>query len=1205
MAKPSPSSTAQDFCAPEIAPELARLAAGMAVLGMPACLISPDEIIVRVNSAYCRISGKTPEQAEGRRIADVIGRDAYETVHPHLLHSLRTGEPSQFHRSWRDPAGQSHWLLVNYYPERNASGNVVGLMAVLTDSKLLEKLASDTVERERVLRKLTDSAGLPVMYLDDQLVLRLANQPFFEWVDTTEADAIDRPIAKTLGEAAANYYLPLAERALRGETLTVTTQSMARRHGKRHIEVSFYPDRRDDGSVPGVLVLAFDVEDHYRLRQEISNREQQLKLLTDSIGLPLSYIDADRRIRFYNKTGTEWSGLAETFIVGKSIYDAFPADVVAWTKPYLERALAGTPQVYERLSTWPGRGQRWIRGHMMPDRRPDGTVAGIYTVLLDIHDDVMLRQDLEQQERRMRLFADNIPEAIVYLDTAGRYRFVNNTFLQQRGKSRHEVIGKSFREVLKPEVVEFAAPFIERALAGETNVYERLATFVDGSQRWIRNRSVPDVAADGTVQGIYIAGIDVHDIKLVGESLKASEAELREAMDSLPYPMAYVDAFGRYRLVNKSLEDSFGKTRDELIGRDLRELFGDERVAEVEPLWQRALAGETVTVERMLLNGDKQQRWMSVRYTPRLDASGKVIGFYTAAADIDDLKRKELELRHVNWLLSSHFENTPLAVIEWDREFRVQRWSAQAEKIFGWREQDIIGQPILEEAFVAEDDVAQVKEVMVRLVSGEEPRVTCLNRNYRKDGRIIWCEWYNSTLRDDSGKVISILSLAQDVTARILSEERLVHQASHDGLTGLPNRSMLQERLRQAITRARRIGCRVAALFIDLDRFKEVNDTLGHRIGDELLRDIAQRLSEMVRESDMLVRLSGDEFMVVLEHINDLDAPRLVAGKLIEEIAQAAFIEGHEIHVSASVGISVFPDDADDVENLLKNADMAMYRAKSQGKNAYEVFSPELAERGSNMRLMENAMRAAINHTEFEVHYQPIVSMQTGKIVGAEALLRWHHPSRGTVLPGDFIPLAEDTGLIHEIGHFVLDRAFEQVRSWHAAGYTDLRIAVNLAAGQFRDLHLLDRIRERVRRTGCDPRALTVEVTETGMLRDPEVVGRTLSALRDDGFGVAIDDFGTGFSSLSHLKRFPIDTLKVDRSFVADILIDKGDAAIVSAVVAMARALDIRVVAEGVEREEQRLRLAEMGCDSWQGFLLSPALRATDFEALLRRQRSG
>jgi diguanylate cyclase (GGDEF)-like protein len=484
------------------------------------------------------------------------------------------------------------------------------------------------------------------------------------------------------------------------------------------------------------------------------------------------------------------------------------------------------------------------------------------------------------------------------------------------------------------------------------------------------------------------------------------------------------------------------------------------------------------------------------------------------------------------------------------------------------------------------------------------PHTTSLNRNYRKDGRVIWCEWYNSNLYDEANQLVSVLSLAQDVTARVNAEERLVHQATHDSLTGLPNRAMLQERLRQSIMRARRNSSRVAALFIDLDRFKDVNDSLGHRVGDELLRLMAIRLGRVLRETDFLVRLSGDEFMVVLEQITEIESAQLVAIKLIDELRAPSMIEGHEIYISGSVGISLFPDDADDGETLLRNADMAMYRAKERGKNTFQVFSRELAEQGSNMRILENAMRTAIQRNEFELYYQAKIDMVSRRIVGAEALLRWHHPSRGLVMPGEFIHLAEETGLVHDIGNWVLDTAFAQLRKWREMGLNHLNVAVNIAAGQFRATNLAERIIDRIKLEGCDPRKIEIEITETGMLRDPEGVGRTVSALRAVGVSVAIDDFGTGYSSLSHLKRFPIDTLKIDRSFVADVLTDRDDAAIVYAVIALAHALEINVVAEGVETEAQRVLLAQQGCGAYQGYLFSRPVPAADFEALVRKHQS-
>jgi diguanylate cyclase (GGDEF)-like protein/PAS domain S-box-containing protein len=668
--------------------------------------------------------------------------------------------------------------------------------------------------------------------------------------------------------------------------------------------------------------------------------------------------------------------------------------------------------------------------------------------------------------------------------------------------------------------------------------------------------------------------------------------------------MTYIDRDMRLQFANKQLEAVMGKSEAALVGKSLLEIYGDTTFTEMGPTWNRVLAGENISMERMVEQTDGSTRWMLVRYSPRLDAHGNVAGFYSAATDIDELKRTEIALRHANWRISSHFENTPLAIIEWDAKFHVQRWSKQAERIFGWTEAEVIGKSINQWRFVSDDDAQQLEKVTARMLNGAESHATSLNRNYRKDGRTIWCDWYNSILRDDAGHVVSILSLAQDVTARVQAEERLIHQATHDGLTGLPNRMLLQERLQHALMRARRNGERVAALFIDLDRFKDVNDTLGHRIGDELLREIASRLSNLVRETDLLVRLSGDEFMVVVEGVTDLESPSTVASKVLAELRRPSLIEEHEIRISGSIGISLFPDDAEDVETLLKNADIAMYQAKAAGKNAFQRFSRDLAEKGTSMRMMESSLRAAVALDQLVLHYQPKVDLNTQRIVGAEALIRWNHPKRGLIGPGEFIHLADDAGLVHEIGDWVLDTAFKQMRTWQDEGIDDLEVAVNLAAGQFSASNLAESIIERIHRAGVNPNNVEVEVTETGMLRDPVGVGRILSTLRDHGIRVAIDDFGTGYSSLSHLKRFPIDTLKIDRSFVADVLTDRDDAAIVSAVLALAKALDLRTVAEGVESEAQRISLATQGCNSFQGFLFSKPLEAASFAELIRKQRS-
>ncbi|MEQ1517867.1 MAG: PAS domain-containing protein, partial [Usitatibacteraceae bacterium] len=979
------------------------------------------ELVLRfMNKPFQRWIGSTNPALIGKHVATVIARAAYEFYLPFLQRCLQ-GETQKLETLSLALAGPQRHVRMEFHPDVRPDGEISGAYIVGYDIEEEYQLRQSLIAKERELRTMMDSVNMPLTKSDSDLRYLYVNQVACDWFARAKEEIIGRHWSEMLDEEQFAAVQPLAARALTGETINYERFASFPGHPPGHIRITILPDRTPSGDVCGVYVVVTDIEHDHQLTQQIIERERQLQLITDNIGIPISYIDADKCVRFYNKPGEEWFGLKRKDVIGKTVKDAFGLDVLSSVEPHIDAAMRGRLTSYDRLAELPGKGMRWTRGQLVPDKRADGTIAGIYSVLTDIHDDVVLRENLQTQERQLRLFTDNIPESIAYIDNQRRYRFVNKTFLAQRGMARHEVIGKTSEEVIGRDAAAIAAPYIKRALNGETVVFERLVQGISGGPRWHRIRTVPDINPDGGVQGLYLVGTDIHEIRMAHAELESSEAELRNAMDSLPYPMAYVDKTLHYRMVNRSLELLMARGRDELVGKHLLEVFGETRFEDARPIFDRVFRGETMSVERLIGAGNGEERWMTLRYTPRYAPDRSVIGFYSAATDIDELKRAELELRRANWLLTSHFENSPLAVIEWDQDFHVRRWSRQAERIFGWNEKEVLGKHFRDWRFVVEDDDPQFSAVNMRLLDAAHPRTTSLNRNYRNDGRIIWCEWYNSSLRDDSGKVVSILSLTQDVSTRVLAEERLIYQATHDALTSLPNRAMLQDRMQQAIARARRNGVRVAALFIDLDRFKEVNDTLGHRIGDELLREIAERLKVTLRESDFLVRLSGDEFMVVLEQLADLEPPRLVAAKILEEIRRPTRIEGHEIHVSASIGISLFPDDADDVESLLKNSDMAMYRAKELGKNAFQFFSEALAEQGAAMRLLENSLRSALVRHEFELYYQPKVDMRTGSIVGAEALLRWHHPTRGLVMPAEFVKLAEEAALMQEIGNWVLD----------------------------------------------------------------------------------------------------------------------------------------------------------------------------------------
>ena len=445
--------------------------------------------------------------------------------------------------------------------------------------------------------------------------------------------------------------------------------------------------------------------------------------------------------------------------------------------------------------------------------------------------------------------------------------------------------------------------------------------------------------------------------------------------------------------------------------------------------------------------------------------------------------------------------------------------------------------------------------------------------------------------------------LRRDIEERKQAERSIRHMAHHDSLTGLPNRALFRDRLSHAMAQADRYQQKLAVMFLDLDRFKAINDTLGHNVGDQLLRIAAERLRTCVRDCDTVARLGGDEFTVIVEDILDSQTASIVAQKIIDTFTQPFNLHGHEVFVTTSIGITVYPDDDEQLDNLLRNADAAMYRAKECGRNNFQFYVADMNVRARERLMLENALRRALVREEFALVYQPRVDLHTGRVIGAEALLRWRHPELGLIPPTEFIPILEETGMIIPVGEWVLREACRQNRAWQVMELPPVRVAVNLSARQFVQRDLAGMIEQLLLGAGLSPAYLELEITEELLLEHNHANITILNRLRDLGVHISIDDFGTGYSSLSYLKRLPINTLKIDKSFVRDITRDSDGAAIASAIIAMACNLRLNVLAEGVETEEQLSFLRAQGCNEIQGFSFSHPLSADEFEKLLREGR--
>jgi diguanylate cyclase (GGDEF)-like protein/PAS domain S-box-containing protein len=541
------------------------------------------------------------------------------------------------------------------------------------------------------------------------------------------------------------------------------------------------------------------------------------------------------------------------------------------------------------------------------------------------------------------------------------------------------------------------------------------------------------------------------------------------------------------------------------------------------------------------------------------------------------------------------------AVICTDIAGEVTFLNVAAQNLTGWSEKEAAGKPVTDVlqilATTADSNATQPATSLVQVATQRLPADGVL---VRRDGVKIPIETSVAPIHNRARRATGAVIVLRDVSAARAMSLRMIHSTEHDFLTGLPNRKLMNDRIEQAIALARRNSKRVAVLFLDLDGFKHINDSLGHSIGDKLLQSIGRRLVDCGRTTDTVSRQGGDEFVVLLSAVQRSEDAAIAASRILTSVAEAHSVDEHELHVTTSIGVSVYPEDGEDAETLIKNADTAMYQAKENGRQSYQYFKPAMNARAVERQSVEAQLRRAVDRNELSLRYQPKISIRTGEITGVEALLRWTHPERGEVSPARFIPVAEDCGLILTIGNWVLRQACEQAQAWVNAGLPPATMAVNVSAKEFSAESFLERLFVILDETGLDPSLLELELTESVLMKHADPATCILRALRDRGVRVAVDDFGTGYSSLSYLRNFPIDTLKIDQSFVHQITTKAGDASIVTAVIGMARSLNLRVVAEGVETLEQLEFLQAQECGEAQGFYFSRPVLAPEFATLLR-----
>jgi diguanylate cyclase (GGDEF)-like protein/PAS domain S-box-containing protein len=685
------------------------------------------------------------------------------------------------------------------------------------------------------------------------------------------------------------------------------------------------------------------------------------------------------------------------------------------------------------------------------------------------------------------------------------------------------------------------------------------------------------------------------------QALRKSEARLRQLIASTLDAVVTVDRSLTVLEWNRQAETIFGIPARTMLGLPLRaDVVGAGETRILRALLKRYRSGRPTRLLRRRLetmahraNGERFP--IEITFAPA--GTGADVTFTAFIRDISERKRVERELASREKRFRTIVEKSWSGVVLLDGELRFSFAGSSTQHLIGYEDRELLGRSLFD--FVHPRDLERAKDVFAEVLRLSNHEAHGELRFLHKQGHWVWLEGFSQNMLHEPSVGAIVLNY-RDVSQRKQTEKQLEYRAYYDSLTGLPNRLLFRDRLVNSIAAAQRNRVGVAVMYLDVDHFKLVNDGLGHSFGDRLLADIAQRLHGSLRASDTISRIGGDEFSVLLPEVTSAEAVAGVARKVLESLTKPFAVSGHEIFVTASIGISCYPNDGDDAETLLKCADAAMYRAKELGRNQAQLFTASMNERYVRRLALEQHLHHAIEREQLELWYQPVYDRARRRIVSLEALLRWRDPGRGLIQPSEFIGLAEETGMIIPIGEWVFRTACRQLREWHAQGLETLRMAVNVSAVQLQQRGLLEMIQTTIAESGLKPHHLELEITESAAMQNFELTMKVLRELRELGVGVAVDDFGTGQSSLTYLKHFPIDTVKIDKEFLRDVTDDETAAAIVSYVINLAHTLQLNVVAEGVETEQQYTFLRHYGCDQMQGYLFSKPLPASEVLPFLR-----
>ncbi len=970
------------------------------------------------------------------------------------------------------------------------------------------------------------------------------------------------------------------------------------------IEANALPERESDGSVVWYGIMR-DVTRRKVAEDELVDSSSKLKEIFDNstdILYLLSVEGEEFKMLDINPAFESGLGLGRD-IIGSFIGENLSEEAGMALKEKYLRCLRNNAPVDEIIELEVPAGKKIFQSNIIPVRDEKGTIYRLLGICRDITAQKTVEKILHKRNQEFRALVENSPDAIIRYDINCNRIYVNATTERITGKSSEELLSgtpKSVQLVDKNDsdrIVNAIKAVIKTKQPVEIEVKH---VGIDGRVHYYGNRYAPEYDAEHQISSVISVSRDITERKVAEEILTKKETEFRTLVENSPDIIVRYNKECRRLYVNNAYEKISGIDPDELFWRKPTEIsILDEETARllestIEVVFATAQDEE---LEISFLNKDNVREHHQMRLTPEFDANGMIDSVLSVSRDVTSLKDVHTKLEKSE---NSLKEAQRLAKIgNWELKFPNYElyWSDEIYRIFEIEQYEFNASY---EAFlnlIHPDDRELVDMAYTESLKTKTP-YDIVHRLLMPDGRIKYVHEHCETYYGFDDEPLVSMGTIQDVTQYKMAEKKIEFMAYHDALTGLPNRVLARDRVEQSIAHSQRYNLKTALLFLDLDNFKTINDSLGHLVGDEILKAVASRLKASVREVDTVSRLGGDEFIVLLTDIKNVSAVVKAVETMLEELEQPFYSNGYALSTSMSIGVAMYPDDGTDFDILLQRADTAMYKAKESGKNTYSFYNGKMNQDSLENLHLQNDLKLSLKENRFELYYQPQIDIASGHAIGTEALIRWNHPEHGMISPVKFIPLAEATGVIIQIGEWVLKEACNQAAKWHGEG-RNIVMAVNISAVQFRRGNIEKTVAKALEESGLDPKFLELELTESILISDESSTIKTLQRLKNLGIQLSIDDFGTGYSSLSYLRKFRIDKLKIDQSFVRDIVDDVEDRAIVTAIVQMAKSLNLKTIAEGVEDEVVLQYLSQMGCDEIQGYYISKPLPPREIEYLL------